>query len=462
MRRLAFLAAFLAAAGCAMAPAPDAGRARQPAIAVPPALAFAPARPAPPRRSNAEMAQDFMDLSFQMESGRRLPVMTRFEEPVRVRVTGRMPSSAGRDLSILLARLRAEAGIDIALAGGGAPANVTIEFLPQRTMQAVVPQAACFVAPRISAWSEYRRARRGGATDWTTLTLREQVAIFVPNDVAPQEIRDCLHEELAQALGPLNDLFRLPDSVFNDDNIHSILTGFDMLMLRAYYAPELASGMGPEEVAARLPAVMRRLNPGGGGVGGVAVRPDDTPRAYVQSIEAALGARGSPAARLNAARNAITIAEEAGWQDNRAGFAWFVYGRLALSRNPNEAVGAFLRSAAIYRSNAGLGLHAAHPELQLAAFALSQGAARDVLLLTDRAGREARGAQNAALLSTLLLIRAEALDLDGAASAANAARQEALGWAQYGFGSAEEAVRRLQDIALISPGRTAALTGVVP
>jgi len=34
---------------------------------------------------------------------------------------------------------------------------------------------------------------------------------------SPQEVRDCLHEELAQALGPLNDLYRLPDSVFNDD-----------------------------------------------------------------------------------------------------------------------------------------------------------------------------------------------------------------------------------------------------
>ena len=28
--------------------------------------------------------------------------------------------------------------------------------------------------------------------------------VFVPADASPQELRDCLHEELAQALGPLN------------------------------------------------------------------------------------------------------------------------------------------------------------------------------------------------------------------------------------------------------------------
>ena len=68
--------------------------------------------------------------------------------------------------------------------------------------QAVVPQAACFVVPRISSWSDYRSARRTDRVDWTTLTTRDRVAVFIPSDTAPQEIRDCLHEEVAQALGP--------------------------------------------------------------------------------------------------------------------------------------------------------------------------------------------------------------------------------------------------------------------
>ena len=89
------------------------------------------------------------------------------------------------------------------------------------------------------------------------------MAIIIPNDASPQEVRDCLHEELAQALGPLNDLYRLPNSVFNDDNVHTVLTNFDMLILRATYAPELASGMSRDAVAQRLPSIFARINPRG-------------------------------------------------------------------------------------------------------------------------------------------------------------------------------------------------------
>jgi hypothetical protein len=41
--------------------------------------------------SNSDLARDFIDLSFMLESGRALPVLTRFEGPVTVRVTGNPP-----------------------------------------------------------------------------------------------------------------------------------------------------------------------------------------------------------------------------------------------------------------------------------------------------------------------------------------------------------------------------------
>ena len=194
---------------------------------------------APALRPNAEMVQDYLDLAFRLESGREVPVMTRFEGPITLSLAGPVPPTAPRDLAQLLARLRAEAGIDIAQVPAGG--RITVEFLPRRTMQAVVPQAACFVVPNVGSWSEYRRARRSDRVDWARIERRDSAAVFIPADIAPQEIRDCLHEELAQALGPLNDLYRLPDSVFNDDNFQGVLTGFDMLMLRVHYAPELAN-----------------------------------------------------------------------------------------------------------------------------------------------------------------------------------------------------------------------------
>ena len=240
-------------------PHPEAARASAADFSLPPARSFGAMKVTPPQRSNAEMARDFLDLSFRLENGREIGVFSRFDEPVTVRLAGAIPPSAHDDLSRLLARLHNEAGIDITEVAAGAAA-ITIEFLPRQKMQRYVPRAACFVVPRISSWRDYRTARRTDL-DWTTLARRDRAAIFVPSDTSPQEIRDCLHEELAQALGPLNDLYRLPDSVFNDDNIHAVLTGFDMLMLRVTYAPELASGMTRDAVAGRLPAILDRLNP---------------------------------------------------------------------------------------------------------------------------------------------------------------------------------------------------------
>jgi hypothetical protein len=258
---------------------------------------FPAPRPAAPDRSNAEIAADFLDLTFAMESGRPIARMTRFEGPIGIAVNGRPPATLTADLDALIGRLRREAGIDVArVPSSDASARIRIETLPRARMQRVVPHAACFVVPRVGSWAEFRRVRGGRELDWTTLQTRERVTVFIPSDVAPQEVRDCLHEEIAQALGPLNDLYRLPDSVFNDDNFHAVLTGFDMLILRTYYDAELANGMTRAEVAARLPAILDRLNPAGARQPAQPVR--TTTRPWIEAIETALGPGTSEAVRI--------------------------------------------------------------------------------------------------------------------------------------------------------------------
>jgi hypothetical protein len=116
--------------------------------AMPPMKTFASPRVTAPERSNAAIARDFLDLSFELESGRELPVLTRFEGPITVRVTGKVPPSLGPDLSRLLRRLRREAGISITRVPANQEASITIEVLPRSELQRYVPQAACFVVPR--------------------------------------------------------------------------------------------------------------------------------------------------------------------------------------------------------------------------------------------------------------------------------------------------------------------------
>ncbi len=457
MRLASPLAAVLSLVLAACAPGvPDTPRATAldlPAGALPTMRAFTAApRVTPPARPNTEIARDFLDLTFRMESGRQLAVMTRFEGPVRVGLRGRVPPTATADLDRLLGRLRREAGIDIARVAEGETANLTLEFLPRAQMQRAVPLAACFVVPREESFNEFRRGRRTGSSDWAALTERTAATVFIPSDVAPQEVRDCLNEEVAQALGPLNDLYRLPDSVFNDDNFHAVLTGFDMLILRATYAPELSSGMTEAEVAAALPSLLARLNPRGQARGGA---PRTENRDWIDAIEAALGPRTAALARRRAAGRAVAIAEAEGWRDPRLAFSYFTLGRAALPSEFDLALSSYLKAAALY-SLPGTEIQEAHVAMQLAAFALSAGRPGDAIRISDAHTATALRAENAALLATLLFVKAEALELLGRTAEAEAVRLDSLGWARYGFGSDAEVRARLGEIAALAPRRTSA------
>jgi hypothetical protein len=416
--------------------------------ALPPMKAFGVVRVRPSSRPNADIAQDFLDLTFDMESGRAIPFMTRFSGPITVRVAGQQTAQTINDLQALLSRLRNEAGIDIQLTSA-AQASITIEAVPQATLQRAVPRAACFVVPRVTGWRDYLAARATTRVDWTTLAIRDRAVIFIPSDVAPQEIRDCLHEELAQALGPLNDLYRLPDSVFNDDNIHTVLTGFDMLVLRAYYAPELANGMTRAQVSALLPGLLSRLNPSGQVRGGVSQ--SATARDWITAIETALTNSAPSATRRAAAQNAIAIARNAGWTGPRLGFSYYAYGRLQVGNDPTSALTAFDTAEAIYRATGDTDIHAAHIAVQKAAFTLAAGDATGTLAQVDGAIPVASAYQNAALLSTLMMIKATALDMQGNTVAANAVRLDSLGWARYGFGADANVQARLDEIAALRP-----------
>ncbi|MGR3322847.1 MAG: DUF2927 domain-containing protein [Pseudooceanicola sp.] len=402
--------------------------------------------------SNDDIARDFVDLAFNLESGRALDVFTRFEQPIRVTVTGSPPVGMKTELDRVLARLRNEAGLDIARTRGGGTANITIQAVSGAQIRRHLPQAACFVVPNVSRLSEYARARRSARASWIGLTERERIAIFVPNDVSPQEVRDCLHEELAQALGPLNDLYRLNDSVFNDDNIHTVLTRTDMLILRAYYDPALRSGMRREEVAARLPAILARLNPAGERRASRALPATD--RAWIDAIQSALGPGASQAGRLRAASRALNIARQRGWQDHRLAFSHYAYGRLVQSSDGGAALMHYRQADAIYGRRADTDIHRAFVRAQLAAHAISTGNGAAALGLLRGQSALARQHENAALLASLMMLEAEALDLTGRDAQAQALRRDSLGWARYGFGPDWAVRAKLSEVAALNPTRT--------
>jgi hypothetical protein len=384
--------------------------------------------------AGGSLVRDFMDLTFAMESGRGLETFSRFEGPVTVALRGDVPAHAARDLDALVGRLQSEAGIDIRTTTGAA--TITVEFATRAELRKLAPTAACFVVPNVGSLADYRRKRGRDEVDWALVTQREQAAIFIPADTSPQEVRDCLHEELAQALGPLNDLYRLSDSVFNDDNFHSVLTGFDMQILRLTYSPALASGMRRDEVAARLGAA-----PGAGA---------GNPADWTRAVESALGRTGSAAARRAAAERALDIALSQGWRDSRLAFSYFAVGRLMAGSDPGRALEAFDRAAAIYSGLPGGELQMAHVDMQMAAMALAGGLTEEATRLADRAIPVVKRHENLALLATLMLIKAEALEAQGNPAAAAALRMDSASIARYGFGSDKVVQARMRDIAAVA------------
>lgn len=401
-----------------------------------------------PKRANDQIAADFLDLEFRMESGQALPRLTRFEGPITYRMAGAVPETAPVELAALVARLQGEAGLTLRPAAEGAPASLTIEFAPKAALKRLEPTASCFVAPDVTSLDDFRLRRSGGMASWSGLVTREKVAVFLPSDTSPQELRDCLHEEIAQALGPLNDLYRLPDSVFNDDNFQSVLTGFDMLMLRLHYAPEFHSGMTRAEVAARLPGLVAALNPSGRYPGGWSGA--ETPGAWTKAVATALSAESAPAARMAAARRMLALAKAQGWQDNRLGFAWYVLGRLQAPSDESAAERSFQAAARVYATLPDDGVHLSHALMQLSAIALATGRAEKAMTLADQALPLARAAHNAALLASLYWIKAEALDLLGRPAEARALRLDLAPAARYGFGN-EAAIRaRASEIAALA------------
>lgn len=414
---------------------------------------FAPAiQPRGVARSNVDIAEDFLDLTFALEGGDILPRLLKFEGPVRLVLRSPGLATYQPEIDALLNRLRREAGIDIGQTNDASAAQIHVQAVSRATISRAFPGAACFIVPGVQSWSEFRNPL-GGSDQilWSRQSELQTISIFIPSDSTPQDTRDCLHEELAQALGPANDLYRLSDSIFNDDNLHSILTPFDMLILRTLYDPALRSGMSRAQVARALPAILNRINPKGRKLQ-PSIRAPET-RRWKDAIETALDRRGTRSRRLGGAARAIDLASLMTPTDHRLGLALLTQGRILARNDPVRAAAAFQAAYVQFTAVAGgPDIRAAHVALHLALFALRDGRIDDAVALSRRHIPIARAAENAVVLSGLLAIEAEAHLVAGNVTEARKTRLESLAWARYAFGDEEGLIREAQaQISAFNP-----------
>ncbi|WP_181164499.1 DUF2927 domain-containing protein [Amaricoccus solimangrovi] len=408
---------------------------------------FAPVSPPRgTRQSNRELAEDFLDLTFALENGETLPALLRYERPVRIYMGSPELAEYAPDLAQLLLRIRREAGIDIARTDDPAKALIFIEAVPAHEIAAVFPTAACFIAPGERDWKGFRARAAETHPRWSAQKALGEAAIFLPTDSTPQDTRDCLAEEITQALGPANDLYRLPDSIWNDDNFHGMPTSFDMTILRALYQPELHSGMTREAVAAVLPRVLARTNPMGRNLAPRKRAPES--RVWGDAIEAAQAPDAPREERIRAGLLATGLAAEMRPPDHRLGVAELALGRATLGRDPAFAAHQFAEAYAGFRDRLGPhDIRTAQAGVHLAALALGAGDTDSAIRLAERHMPDAVAYQNAILAASFMSIKAEALAAQGAEAAAAEARLDSLRWARYGFGDPDGALAR-EQIAL--------------
>ena len=266
LRRLLLSLPLALATACA--PAPE-------AVPVTPAAVprAAPALPAFPRLGaalpaghtaydNDSLARLFVVLTHELEGRARRPHLVRYEVPVSVELVGPGSERHGAFLDRFLARLRDNSGI--AIARGPGPANLHVRFVDGDRFDATLPTAFCVIAPGDVRWQDFAADPLGASVRVAAGASRiEQTTIFIPDTAWPYQVRNCLLEEVPQALGMSNDLFGLGSSSFNDDGAHLWPTKLDYLMLRVLYAAGMTTGLDRRETRDRALEVLNRINPAG-------------------------------------------------------------------------------------------------------------------------------------------------------------------------------------------------------
>ncbi len=286
-------------------------------------------------RSNANIADDFVELVFRNEQGRSRPYLSRWEDPVRVRLESPQLAAYSPFLDSFLKRMRKSAGVDIARTKSS-NANIHVRMVEPNEMRRTLASAFCVVVPADAEWSEFANSNDSGRFRWSNKSELTEATVFIPADAVPFEVRLCLMEEITQALGPGNDLYRLADSIFNDDNAHSAPTSFDMLILRTLYDHRMKPGINEDDAHEVALNILDEVNPAGRTIA-AEEQTEDGNAAWRRLMVLSFDRRFTLQERESFARQALARAKAFPVGDHRLPFSRY---RLALAvspERPNEA-----------------------------------------------------------------------------------------------------------------------------
>ncbi|MCI4662914.1 MAG: DUF2927 domain-containing protein [Neomegalonema sp.] len=248
------------------------------------AITHAPMTAGPVHRANASLARDLIDLTTMTEHGEALPGVNKLETPIEVGFNNPGFEPYRAHLQAMLANLRHQTGVEIYLEPSPVkPASrIRLRFEPRGPYEDYAPEAMCFFNDSTAAITHLAdRKRQSG---FGKVSPPANISIYIPLDLPPHDVRTCFYEEILQGMGPLNDLFRLPDSIFNDENSHLRPTKFDLLMLKALYDPRIKPGMSREQAEPIAREILAEINPAGEAPGASSLMPAPDLEAFWRAI----------------------------------------------------------------------------------------------------------------------------------------------------------------------------------
>jgi hypothetical protein len=224
-----------------------------------------------PRMSDERVIADFVIVALGREYAAdqaRTGRLVRWTRPIRVAGMGPRPDIWGRTLEWHMRRLARITRHPIELHPSGEVDLLAI-FVPRLTAEAVAAHADVYrrvFSDEIRYEAQMARIAAGSlnAVCFTSVRVDRDFSIsaavaFIPLDRGAAVVRQCIIEEMSQALGLPNDSDDVDPSIFNDHSPYIELTQKDILLLRMLYHPAMRLGMTAEQVRRVGPRVLTDL-----------------------------------------------------------------------------------------------------------------------------------------------------------------------------------------------------------
>ncbi|MEM9098725.1 MAG: DUF2927 domain-containing protein [Pseudomonadota bacterium] len=396
--------------------------------------------------SNRSLAGLFVALTHDLEWGARRPHLVRYEAPVNVAVEGPGSASYTRFIDLYLAELRTRSEIQISRGPG--PANLHIRFVEGARFDQTFPGISCLVALGNQDWESFRRdPNRLGGRGLETGTAQTQTTIFIPQTAAPYRVRGCLLEEIAQALGPANDLYGLGPSIFNDDAAHLWPTKLDYLMLRTLYHPNMRTGMSRQVTESAAFRVLEEINSQGRDVPPIRWATPRALRGWQASHQEIYSKRTSRSEQIAKAQKARRLAARKAPGSAQHCHSLRTLGRVLARQAPADALDVLREAADICtRVHGPEDIRLSLIALERAIALSRQGSAR--LVIQEMTAHEAKLAAygHEERLAALYNLRANAYLAQQQGAKSFADRRLARDWAAYAYGRDSEILARMTEI----------------